>query len=138
MARTLGIALVALVVAAAASAALAAPLLQDALDAGWESRWTHSSDAKYTGRFKSADEGGVQVSGFVSGSGGGGREARESEKSIRSIDPREERELFLCLSPARGKARRGGFLVLFLRGIDDRNRDLAELMGEEGAERAEE
>jgi hypothetical protein len=61
MARSLAIALVALI-AVAATASSAAPLLQDALDAGWESRWTHSSDAKYTGRFKSADKGGVEVS----------------------------------------------------------------------------
>lgn len=61
MARSLAIALVALVAATVSSSA--APLLQDALDAGWESRWTHSSDAKYTGRFTSSDKAGVQVRG---------------------------------------------------------------------------
>ena len=60
--KAIAITLAALVVAAAAASTSAAPLLQDALDAGWESRWTHSSDAKYTGRFTSADKGaGVQV-----------------------------------------------------------------------------
>ena len=54
--------MVALFAALLIAAATAAPLLNDALDAGWESRWTHSSDDKYTGRFTSADKGaGVQV-----------------------------------------------------------------------------
>jgi hypothetical protein len=75
MARTLAIALVALAATAASSSA--APLLQDALDAGWESRWTHSSDAKYTGRFQSADKGaGVQVRD----GGRGGREGKERKR----------------------------------------------------------
>ena len=59
MARS--VAILALAALMAASSSSAVPILQDALDAGWESRWTHSSDAKYTGRFTSSDKGGVQV-----------------------------------------------------------------------------
>ena len=81
----LAIALVALVAATVSSSA--APLLQDALDAGWESRWTHSSDAKYTGRFTSSDKGGVQVREgewlALLRDRGRGREKRQKEQHHR-------------------------------------------------------
>lgn len=71
------IALVALV----ATAASAAPLLSDSLGAGWESRWTHSSDAKYSGRFKSAEKGdGVQVRNLGWRERDGGKEIKERHR----------------------------------------------------------
>lgn len=96
MARSLAIALVALI-AVAATASSAAPLLQDALDAGWESRWTHSSDAKYTGRFKSADKGGVQVREAVEREGERESAREKSRKSIGAIDLRGGRELLMAI-----------------------------------------
>ena len=85
MARSLAI-LALVAVAATASSSSAAPLLQDALDAGWESRWTHSSDAKYTGRFKSSDKGGVQVR-----EGRGSALLRERERERESERERERK-----------------------------------------------
>lgn len=85
MARS--VAALALAALMAASSSSAVPILQDALDAGWESRWTHSSDAKYTGRFTSSDKGGVQVREgewlALLRDRGRGREKRQKEQHHR-------------------------------------------------------
>ena len=85
MARS--VAILALAAHMAASSSSAVPILQDALDAGWESRWTHSSDAKYTGRFTSSDKGGVQVREgewlALLRDRGRGREKRQKEQHHR-------------------------------------------------------